>query len=64
MAVGLTEAEIRFQLAEEDDKAEEDGEETLHHVTPAAMIIDLLYLEDQQYVAAALVSCVESYTFL
>lgn len=50
MPAGLSEAEIRLQLAEEDDQAAEDGEVALHDVTPAAMLLELLDIEDLQYV--------------
>lgn len=47
-STGLTEADIRLQLAEEDDQAAEDGTLSLHEVTPAALIVELLEIEDQQ----------------
>lgn len=45
---GLTEADIRLQLAEEDDRAVDDGQLSLHEVTPAAMLIEMLDIEEQQ----------------
>ena len=45
---GLTEADVRLKLAEEDDKAIADGDAALHAVTPAAMLIDLLEIEELQ----------------
>ncbi|KAF7797869.1 hypothetical protein EIP86_009075, partial [Pleurotus ostreatoroseus] len=45
---GLSEADIRLQLAEEDDRAAEEGSISLHEVTPAAMLLELLEIEDQQ----------------
>lgn len=50
--LGLTEADIRLQLAEEDDKAIENGETMLHEVTPAAMLVEMLEVEDQQSVCS------------
>lgn len=45
---GLSEAAIRLQLAEEDDQAIEDGEASLHEVTPAAMVLEMLEIEELQ----------------
>ena len=45
---GITEADIRMQLAEEDDRAVAMGEHPVHEVTPAAMLIELLEIEDLQ----------------
>lgn len=47
-STGITEADIRLQLAEEDDQAVEEGMMSLHEVTPAALIVELLEIEDQQ----------------
>ena len=46
--LGVTEADVRLKLAEEDDKAIADGDAALHAVTPAAMLIDLLEIEELQ----------------
>ena len=46
VAVGMSEAEVRLQLAREED--EHTAEATLHEVTPAAMLANLLSLEEQQ----------------
>ena len=45
---GITEAEARLQLATEDDHDLEGGSTSLHEVTPAAMVVELLEIEDQQ----------------
>ncbi|KAJ3535047.1 hypothetical protein NM688_g7034 [Phlebia brevispora] len=45
---GLTEADARLQLAEEDEKATHSGSLSLHQVTPAAMIVELLEIEEAQ----------------
>lgn len=45
---GITEADIRMQLAEEDDRAITKGDHPVHEVTPAAMLIELLEIEDLQ----------------
>ncbi|KAF7795842.1 hypothetical protein EIP86_007009 [Pleurotus ostreatoroseus] len=45
---GITEADIRMQLAEEDDQAIAKGEHSAHDVTPAAMLVDLLEIEELQ----------------
>ncbi|KAF7797546.1 hypothetical protein EIP86_008746 [Pleurotus ostreatoroseus] len=45
---GISEADIRLKLAEEDDRAIADGDTALHAVTPAAMLIDLLEIEELQ----------------
>lgn len=44
----MTEAEIRLQLAEEDDEAAATGETPLHDLSPSAMLIEMLDVEDQQ----------------
>ena len=44
--LGMTEAEVRLQLAREED--EQPAETTLHEITPAAMLANLLGLEEQQ----------------
>ena len=48
---GITEADVRLKLAEEDSQALERGTLPLHEVTPAAMVIELLEIEDIQYVS-------------
>ncbi len=48
MAAGPTEAEIRLQLAEEEDFEAADGHPCLHKVTPSAMVAELLEIEDAQ----------------
>ena len=48
--LGTSEADVRLKLAEEDDKAIADGRPALHAVTPAAMLIDLLEIEELQSV--------------
>ena len=45
---GMSEADIRLQLMEEEDRAVEEGDVPLHRVSPAGMIIELLEIEDQQ----------------
>ena len=45
---GLTEAEIRLRLAQEDDDDVAAGKHPLHEVTPASMLVMLLDMEDQQ----------------
>lgn len=44
---GMSEADIRLQLAVEEDETS-DAVATLHEVTPAAMLASLLDLEEQQ----------------
>ena len=39
---------MRLQLAEEDNEALEKGNVSLHEVTPAAMIVELLEIESAQ----------------
>ena len=46
--VGLTEAEIRLQLAEEEDVEAAEGNPSLHKMTPSAMLVELLEIEDAQ----------------
>lgn len=46
----MTEAEIRLQLAEEEDREASDGTLFLHKITPSAMLTELLEIEDLQYV--------------
>ena len=48
LSAGLSEAEIRVQLAQEDEEEVKNGNITLHEVTPAAMLAMLLDLEEQQ----------------
>ncbi|KAF7799366.1 hypothetical protein EIP86_010598 [Pleurotus ostreatoroseus] len=45
---GLTEAEIRLQLAEQEDVEVSEGYPLLHKVTPSAMLAELLEIEDAQ----------------
>ena len=42
----MSEAEVRLQLAREED--EQAGELTLHEITAASMLANLLSLEEQQ----------------
>ena len=51
LSPGITEADVRLQLAEEDGEALEKGNLPLHDVTPAAMVIEMLEIESIQYVA-------------
>ena len=44
----MSEAEIRVQLAVEEEKEVNSGKTVLHEVTPATMIASLLDLEEQQ----------------
>ena len=48
MIAGVTESQIRLELAREDSRAQEQGTVTLHEVTPAAMVVELLEIEDLQ----------------
>ncbi|KAJ3551391.1 hypothetical protein NM688_g4727 [Phlebia brevispora] len=43
---GISEADMRLQLAEEDDRAIATGKLTLHEVTPAALLVEMLEIED------------------
>ena len=52
----MSEAEIRVQLAVEEEKEANEGKEVLHEVTPAMMIATLLDLEEQQYTFSNIVS--------
>lgn len=45
---GLTETEIRLQLAEEEEKEAAEGSPALHQVTPSAMLVEMLEIEDLQ----------------
>ena len=45
---GITEAEVRLQLAEEDSAAHAQGQISLHEVTPAGMVVEGLLIEEQQ----------------
>ena len=47
----MTEAEIRLQLTEEDDQAAEEGGVPLHDISASAMLVEMLDIEDQQYVS-------------
>ena len=47
---GPTEADIRLQLAEQDNKEAAEGKFSLHKMSPASMLGELLDIEDQQYV--------------
>ncbi len=44
----MTEAQIRLQLAKEDDRQAADGHLSLHNVTPSALIMELMDIEEQQ----------------
>ena len=45
---GITEADVRLQLAEEDGEAHALGNISLHEVTPAGMMVEGLAIEEQQ----------------
>lgn len=47
----MTEAQIKLQLAEEEDNDARKGNLSLHEVTPSGMLSELLEIEDLQYVA-------------
>lgn len=47
---GLSEADIRVQLAKEEEADADAGNVALHEVTPSTMVATLLDLEEQQYV--------------
>lgn len=44
----MTEAEIRLELAREEEQEASNGHIALHEVTPVTMIANLLDLEEQQ----------------
>jgi hypothetical protein len=46
--LGLTKAQIRLQLAEEEDKDTAQGNLSLHNVTPSGILAELLEIEDTQ----------------
>ena len=46
--VGMSEADARLQLAEEDQLVAEDGDIPLHRVTSSRLMIELLDIEEQQ----------------
>ena len=46
--VGFSEADLRLELAEENDKAIADGMVVLDEISPAAMLAELLEIEDLQ----------------
>ena len=48
LEAGITESQARLLLAREDSDALENGEVTLHEVTPAGMVVELLEIEDLQ----------------
>lgn len=48
--LGMSEAQIRLQLKEEDEEQEEDEDGSGHRVTVSSMVIELLDIEEQQYV--------------
>jgi hypothetical protein len=50
-SLGLNEAEVHRELAEEEDAAAAEDSLPLHGVTPSAMLVELLDIEDQQYVS-------------
>ncbi|GJE98466.1 CxC2 domain-containing protein [Phanerochaete sordida] len=45
---GLTEAEIKLQLADEEDRDAATGKPVLHAITPSSMLVELLEIEEQQ----------------
>ncbi|KAJ3552075.1 hypothetical protein NM688_g4347 [Phlebia brevispora] len=45
---GMTEADIRLKLAQEDDEEAACGHLSLHSITPAVMLMELLDIEHQQ----------------
>lgn len=50
----MTEADVRLRLAEEDGEDAACGRSTLHIITPAGLIMELLDIEEQQYVLLTL----------
>lgn len=46
--IGLTENEIKLQLAEQEDKDAATGKPSLHKVTPSSMLVELLEIEELQ----------------
>ena len=46
----MSEADIRLQLAAEEEGDAARGQETLHEMTAAGMLTTLLDLEEKQYV--------------
>lgn len=44
----MSKAEIRLELAKEEEQEANDGRVNLHKVTPATMVANLLDLEEQQ----------------
>lgn len=46
----MSEAQIRAELAAEEEQEVHAGNVSLHEVTPVTMMTTLLDLEDQQYV--------------
>ena len=48
VCVGVTEAQARLLLIEEDGLALAQGKLPLHDVTPSAMIVEMLDIEEQQ----------------
>ena len=46
----MTESDIRLKLARDDDEDTKNGSISLHAVTPSALIMELLDIEDQQCV--------------
>ena len=51
---GMSEAEVRAQLAQEEEEEVSDGKESLHEMSPVAFIAALLDFEEKQYVTYAL----------
>ena len=51
---------MRRQLAEEDESAAKEGVLSLHELTPASMLVELLDIEDQQYVPLTAMSIEET----
>ena len=45
---------MRLELAQEDNSAHAEGNVSLHEVTPAGMLIEMLEIEDQQYVSTSI----------
>lgn len=47
---GLTEAQIRVKLAQEEEQDAADGNPSLHRVTPSSMLVEMLEIEELQCV--------------
>ena len=50
----MSEAEVRAQLAQEEEEEVSDSKESLHEMSPVAFIAALLDFEEKQYVTYAL----------